>query len=82
MQTMTSQRFLMPDTISRMVARSGDGRPVAGSRPWMWTAAAPACQAPTASSMICCGVSGRYGDILGVWMPPVMAAVMMVLAIV
>ncbi len=33
--------------------------------------------AATDSSMICAGVSGRYGDWLGVWMEPVMAQVTM-----
>ncbi len=41
--------------------------------------AAPASAASTAESAICCGVTGRYGDIDGVWMAPVMAQVMMTL---
>jgi hypothetical protein len=32
-----------------------------------------------ASSAICCGVTGRYGDIEGVWIAPVTAQVMMIL---
>src|SRR5436190_1241386 len=39
--------------------------------------AAPACAAPTAASAISCGVIGRYGDIVGVWIEPVTAQVMM-----
>src|SRR3954451_3943727 len=41
--------------------------------------AAPASAAPTAASAISSGVTGRCGDIEGVWMAPVTAQVMMTL---
>ena len=37
---------------------------------------APASAAAMASSAICCGVMGRCGDMVGVWIPPVTAQVM------
>ena len=60
---------------------SGDwsGRPSAGSRAWRWTIAAPASAAPIAASAISSGVTGRCGDIEGVWIAPVTAQVMMTL---
>ena len=39
--------------------------------------AAPASAAPIAASAISFGVTGRCGDMLGVWMAPVTAQVMM-----
>ena len=39
--------------------------------------AAPASAAPIALSAICAGVMGRCGDMLGVWIEPVMAQLMM-----
>src|SRR5579871_6697496 len=42
--------------------------------------AAPAAAAATDSSAICPGVIGKYGDIVGVCIPPVMAQVMMTLS--
>jgi hypothetical protein len=58
---------------------SGDwsGRPVAGSRACRWTMAAPASAAPTAASAISSGVTGRWGDMEGVWIAPVIAQLMM-----
>ena len=41
--------------------------------------AAPASAAPIAASAISSGVTGRYGDIEGVWIEPVTAQVMMTL---
>src|SRR3954452_3860062 len=55
------------------------GRPSPGSRACRWTIAAPASAAPTAASAICSGVTGRCGDMEGVWMAPVTAQVMMTL---
>ena len=40
---------------------------------------APASAAPTAASAISDAVIGRCGDMVGVWMPPVTAQVMMTL---
>jgi hypothetical protein len=37
--------------------------------------AAPASEAASDSEMICSGVIGRYGDIDGVWIAPVIAQV-------
>src|SRR5882762_5906231 len=53
------------------------GRPSAGSRACRCTIAAPACAAPIAASAISSGVMGRWGDIVGVWISPVTAQVMM-----
>ena len=60
---------------------SGDwsGWPVSGSRACRWTMAAPASAAPMAASAICSGVTGKYGDIDGVWIAPVTAQLMMTL---
>src|SRR5882672_7634820 len=55
------------------------GRPSAGSRACRCTIAAPALAAPIAPSAISSGVIGRCGDIVGVWMAPVTAQVMMTL---
>src|SRR6266496_4846040 len=55
------------------------GRPSAGSRACRCTIAAPACAAPIAPSAISSGVTGRCGDMLGVWIAPVTAQVMMTL---
>jgi hypothetical protein len=41
--------------------------------------AAPASAAPMAASAISAAVTGKYGDIDGVWMEPVTAQVMMIL---
>ena len=41
--------------------------------------AAPARAAPIALSAICSGVIGRCGDIVGVWIAPVMAQLTMTL---
>jgi hypothetical protein len=50
-----------------------------GSRACRWTIAAPASAAPIAAWAISSGVTGRCGDIEGVWMEPVTAHVMMTL---
>src|SRR6266446_6508018 len=55
------------------------GLPSFGLRAWKCTIAAPACAAPIAASAISSGVTGRYGDMLGVWIEPVTAQVMMTL---
>src|SRR5258708_18523794 len=55
------------------------GRPSAGSRACRCTIAAPACAAPIAPAAISSGVTGRCGDMLGVWIAPVTAQVMMTL---
>src|ERR1041385_1423646 len=55
------------------------GRPSLGSRACRWTMAAPAFTAALAASAISSGVIGRYGDMVGVWIEPVTAHVMMTL---
>ena len=57
------------------------GLPVTGSRACRWMMAAPASAASTEASMIWSGVTGRCGDMEGVWMAPVTAQVMMTLLI-
>ena len=61
--------------------RSGScaGLPSSGARACRWTIAAPAAAAPMALSAISSGVIGRCGDIVGVWIAPVIAQVMMTL---
>ena len=53
------------------------GLPVSGSRACRWMMAAPALAAAIADSAISCGVTGRCGDIDGVWIAPVTAQLMM-----
>src|SRR5882672_5486672 len=55
------------------------GLPSFGLRACKWTIAAPAFAAAIAASAISSGVTGRYGDMLGVWIEPVTAQVMMTL---
>ena len=45
-----------------------------------WMTAAPASAAATECAAICAGVIGKYGDIDGVCIPPVIAQVMMTLS--
>src|SRR5579883_498721 len=53
------------------------GWPVCGLRAWRWRMEAPASAAATASRAISSGVIGRCGDMVGVWIAPVTAQVMM-----
>ncbi len=53
------------------------GRPSTGLRACRWTIAAPAYAAPSALSAISSAVTGRCGDIEGVWIEPVTAQLMM-----
>src|SRR5205814_7060707 len=55
------------------------GRPSFGSRACRCTIAAPASCAPIAASAISSAVMGRCGDMVGVWIAPVTAHVMMTL---
>src|SRR5258706_15114684 len=59
-----------------------DGRPVAGSRTWMCTAAAPASAAARHSLAMCSGLMGRCGVWSGLVMLPVTAQVMKVFSMV
>src|SRR5690242_19776730 len=61
------------------IAGSCVGRPSAGSRACRCTIAAPACAAPFAPAAISSGVNGRCGYMVGVWIAPVTAQVMMTL---
>src|SRR5258708_23901132 len=70
---MTSQASRIAGRNCRNSAGSWVGRPSRGSRACRWTIVAPAFAAPMALSAICAGVIGRCGDIVGVWMAPVMA---------
>ena len=58
---------------------SGDwsGRPSCGLRACRCTIAAPASAAPSADSAISDAVTGRCGDMVGVWIDPVTAQEMM-----
>ena len=57
-----------------------EGRPVRGSRACRCRIAAPASAAPMDCSAIWSGVTGRCGDMDGVWIDPVMAQERMILA--
>src|SRR5690349_23760414 len=74
-----AQRCLI--TLRNGANASGDwsGRPSLGSRACKCTTAAPASAAPIAASAISLAVTGRCGDIDGVWIEPVTAQVMMTL---
>src|SRR5579872_3298570 len=74
--TTTLVRCLM--TFRNGANASGDwsGRPSRGSRACKCTIAAPASAAPIAASAISVGVIGRCGDMVGVWIDPVTAQVM------
>src|SRR5215469_7833855 len=57
----------------------GVGLPFSGSRAWRCRMEAPASAAAMASRATSSGVSGKYGLIVGVWIEPVTAQVMMTL---
>src|SRR5271165_7285367 len=78
---LTTQFELCLITFRNGAKRSGDwsGLPSAGSRACKWTIAAPASAAPIAASAISSAVTGKWGDIDGVWIAPVTAQVMMTL---
>src|SRR5579885_2959284 len=71
----------------RLIALSNDantsglpvGSPVSGTRACRWTTAAPATAAAIDCSAICSGVIGRASDMVGVWMAPVTAHVIIAL---
>src|SRR5581483_9781711 len=76
MFTTTPVRCLI--TLRNGAKASGDwsGWPSRGSRACRWTIAAPASAAPIAASAISLAVIGRCGDMVGVWIDPVTAQVM------
>src|SRR5690348_1520550 len=75
----TLARCLMRGTNFMNASGDWSGRPVSGLRACRCTIAAPASAAPIADSAIWSGVIGRCGDMLGVWIEPVIAQVMMTL---
>ena len=75
---MLTTTFVAALIVGRKCSKSAGscaGRPSAGSRACRWTMAAPAFAAPITASTICSGVTGRCGDIVGVWIEPVTAHV-------
>ena len=66
---------------ARKASGSWVGRPSAGTRACRWTMAAPASAAPMAAAAIASGVTGRCGDIDGVWIEPVTAQVTITLLV-
>ena len=60
-------------------AARGDGLPSASLRAWRCSTVAPASAAAIAASAMASAVTGRCGDIEGVWIEPVGAQVMMTL---
>src|SRR5215467_6179571 len=77
--TTALHRCLMMGRNGAKASGRWSGFPVLGSRACRCTIAAPASAAPIAASAISCGVIGRCGDIVGVWIEPVTAQVMMTL---
>ena len=61
-------------------AGSGVGSPVSGLRACRWMIAAPASAASMLACAICSGVIGSASDMLGVWIAPVMAQLMITLS--
>src|SRR3982751_3851722 len=74
-----SQACLMRGANIRKSAGSGEGRPSFGSRACRCRIAAPASAASIACVAIWSGVNGSASDIVGVWIEPVTAQVMMTL---
>ena len=79
MFTTASVACLMRGRKRMNTAGSGVGRPVSGSRACRCRIEAPASAASMAWVAISSGVTGSAADIVGVWMPPVTAQVMMTL---
>src|SRR6185436_18983002 len=79
MFTMESQLCLMRGRNCMKIFGSGLGRPSLGSRACRCRMAAPACAASIACCAIWSGVIGRASDMVGVWIEPVMAQVMITL---
>src|SRR6266568_6617758 len=74
-----SQLCLMRGRNCRNTAGSGDGRPSLGSRACRCRTAAPALAASIACVAISSGVTGKASDMVGVWIEPVIAQVMITL---
>src|SRR3954447_8624629 len=80
MFTTASVDCLMMGRKRMSTAGSGVGSPFSGLRAWRWMMAAPASAASMLLWAICSGVIGRCSDMLGVWIAPVTAQLMMTLA--
>src|SRR4030088_124325 len=74
-----SQLCLMRGRNCRNTAGSGEGRPSLGSRACKCRIAAPALAASIACVAISSGVTGKASDMVGVWIEPVIAQVMITL---
>ena len=79
MLMIASQPALMRGRNCMNTAGSGDGRPSFGSRACRCRMAAPALAASIACVAIWSGVNGSASDMVGVWIEPVIAQVMMTL---
>ena len=75
----TFERCLMERRNGSKASGVCTGRPSTGSRACRCTTAAPASAAAPAAREISSAVTGRCGDMEGVWMPPVTAQVMITL---
>src|SRR5215471_6402237 len=80
MLTTASVACLMRGRNCMNTAGSPVGRPSCGLRACRCRIAAPASAAPIACEAIWSGVIGRASDMVGVWMAPVMAQLMMTLS--
>src|SRR3979490_625867 len=74
-----SQACLMRGRNWRKTSGSGEGRPSLGSRACRCRMAAPAFAASIARVAISSGVIGKASDMVGVWIEPVIAQVMITL---
>ena len=77
--TMASVACAMRGRKAMKSAARGLGRPSASARACRCRIAAPASAAAMASFAMASAVTGRWGDIDGVWIEPVGAQVMMIL---
>src|SRR3989338_5581550 len=73
MLMMPSHPALIAGRNPAQCAGSEDGWPVSGWRACRCRIAAPASAAPIALAVICAAVTGREGDMLGVWGGPAVA---------
>src|SRR5450432_2326284 len=74
-----SQACLMRGRNCRNTSGSGEGRPSVGLRACRCRTAAPALAASIACVAISSGVIGKASDMVGVWIEPVIAQVMITL---
>src|SRR5262245_37957680 len=81
MLTIASVAALIGFRYSRNTFGSAVGRPSCGSRACRWMTEAPASTAAMESLTTSSTVNGRCGDMVGVWLEPVTAHVMMTLRV-